>query len=210
MRLIEGILSDHRLIDRLVGSLFCWGYRGAEDPVAATNLDNLVRFFTVFVHEYHHRREEVLFQALVEHGEVPGHRGPLAILREEHDAARRVVAALGANGVCAESTTAAMTLAGDLWQHLDKEDSVLLPEAERRLIDGGIRELEDPTASIDPDQVMMLGNDLVRRLPPMDDPDLIRGFGCIPCEAFGDRCHGIETEWWSDWEREHHASLDEG
>ena len=58
--------------------------------------------------------------------------------------------------------------------------------------------------------VRALGLDLIGRLPPMDDPDLIRGDGCIPCAAFGDTCHGIETEWWTDWDKEHYRSLDEG
>ncbi len=93
---------------------------------------------------------------------------------------------------------------------MDKEETVLLPEAERRLIDGGIRDLEGPPLSDEQQAALELGRELIRRLPPMDDPDLIRGDGCIPCSAFGETCHGIETEWWSDWEKEHYRSLDEG
>lgn len=210
MRLVDDIREEHRLIDQVAGSLFFWADRGSEDPGALEDLNDLIRFLRVYVHGYHHHREEVLFRALVEHGEVPGDHGPLAILTQEHDAVPPVLDGLAAAGPCGESEAAAKRLAAEIWQHLDKEETVLLPEAERRLIDGGIRELDGPAASDEELAARDLGLDLVRRLPPMDDPDLIRGDGCIPCEAFGDTCHGIETEWWSDWEKEHHHSLDEG
>jgi hemerythrin-like domain-containing protein len=210
MRIIDEIRDQHRLIDRVVGSLLFWADRGSEDPAAIEDLTDLVHFLRVYVHGFHHHREEVLFRALVEHGEVPGHHGPLAVLTEEHERMSSVLDELAAAGACAESESAARTLAAEIWQHLDKEETVLLPEAERRLIDGGIRELDGPPASDDVEPARRLGLDLVQRLPPVDDPDLIRGDGCIPCAAFGDTCHGIETEWWSDWEMEHHRSLDEG
>lgn len=210
MRLIDEIREEHRLIDEVAGSLFFWGDRGADHEYAHDDLEDLIRFLRVYVHGYHHQREEMLFRALVEHGEIPGDHGPLMILTEEHGAVPAVLDALTANGACAESETAAKGLAAEIWQHLDKEETVLLPEAERRLVDGGVRELDGPTPSDEVEAAHALGLDLIRRLPPMDDPDLIRGDGCIPCAAFGDTCHGIETEWWSDWEMEHHRSLDEG
>ncbi len=115
-----------------------------------------------------------------------------------------------AEGAADDAEEIAKELAAELWQHLDKEESVLLPESERRLIDGGIRELDPPRPTDDVEAARALGLELVRRLPPMDDPDLIRGEGCIPCSAFASECHGIEAEWWSDWERAHYAGLDEG
>ena len=134
----------------------------------------------------------------------------MPILVAEHESVPPILDELTAAGACAESESAARRLAAEIWQHLDKEETVLLPEAERRLIDGGVRELEGPPASDEVETARVLGLELIRKLPPMDDPDLIRGDGCIPCAAFGDTCHGIETEWWSDWEMEHHRGLDEG
>ena len=55
-----------------------------------------------------------------------------------------------------------------------------------------------------------LGERLTERFPPLDDPEIVRGDGCIACSAFGETCGGIETEWWNTWEHEYHRSLDEG
>jgi hemerythrin-like domain-containing protein len=210
MRLVQAIIRDHRLMEGVAGSLVAWAQRGPEHPDAAADLADITHFLTVCVHGSHHRREEILFTALVEHAEVPGDRGPIAILIEEHETSRTLIDELAAARPSAETAIAAVELASELLQHLDKEESVLLPEAERRLIDGGIRELDDEPVSPEVEAAVEVGRALVERLPPVDPPDLIRGDGCIVCPAFGDRCHGIETEWWSDWEREHHASLDEG
>ena len=210
MRIVDEIRKEHRLIDEVTGSLFFWADRGCEHPDAAGDLKDLIHFLRVYVHGCHHHREEILFRALVEHGEVPGDHGPLLILTQEHESVPPVLDELASAGACAESVAAAKRLAAEIWLHLDKEETVLLLEVERRLIDGGIRELEGPSASEEVKAAGVLGLDLIRRLPPMDDPDLIRGDGCIPCAAFGDTCHGIESEWWSDWEMEHHQGLDEG
>lgn len=210
MKIVDEIRQEHRLIEKVAGSLFRWADRGAGHPDAPGDLSDLIRFLRVYLHGNHHQREEVLFRALVEHGEVPGNHGPLAVLADEHAAAARALDELTSMGACVEAEAGVRRLAAEIWQHLDKEETVLLPEAERRLIDGGIRDLEGPPLSEEQRAVRELGDELVRRLPPLDDPDLIRGDGCIACSAFGDRCHGIESEWWSDWEREHHRSLDEG
>jgi hemerythrin-like domain-containing protein len=210
MRLVTELREEHRVIDRVTGSLFAWGDRGSDHPSALEDLNDLTSFLRVYVHGFHHAREEILFRALVEHGEIPGDHGPLAILGAEHAAVERELGRLEDAGPCAESEHVAKRLAAEIWQHLDKEETVLLPEAERRLIDGGIRQLEGTPPTGQEKAALELGLELVGRLPPMDDPDLIRGDGCIPCEAFGDTCHGIESEWWTDWEKEHYRSLDEG
>lgn len=210
MRIVEEIRREHELVEEIAGSLHHWAVRGAGHPDAAADKTDLVRFLRVFIVSFHFGNEEALFDALVEHGEIPGHRGPLAILRREHEEASRAIDRFESLGPDEAASALAVEIAAELWQHMDKEDSVLLPEAERRLIDGGVRDVEMPPAPADIEEIRQLGRELVHRLPPMDDPDLIRGDGCIPCAAFGSECHGIETEWWSDWEREHHASLDEG
>jgi len=210
MKILDEIRDEHRLIEQVAGSLFFWADRGSDHQDAPRDLEDLVRFFRVFLHGCHHRREEILFRALVEHGEVPGDRGPLVVLAEEHAAVLQALDELSAEGAGSEAEPAAKRLAADIWQHMDKEETVLLPEAERRLIDGGIRALDGPQLSDEQRAVGELGDELIRRLPPTDDPNLIRGDGCIACAAFGDRCHGIESEWWSDWEKEHYRSLDEG
>lgn len=209
MKIVDEIRNDHRLIDEVAGSLHRWAHRGADDPAAVKDRADLSRFLKVVLVGHHHRSEEALFCALVEHGEIPGDRGPLAVLRGEHEAMADLVVSFTA-GAAGEAEGIAKELAAEIWQHLDKEESVFLPEAERRLIDGGIRKLDPPRSTDDVEAARALGLELVRRLSPMDDPELIRGEGCIPCPAFAGECHGIETEWWSDWERAHYAGLDEG
>jgi hemerythrin-like domain-containing protein len=209
MKIVDEIRNDHRLIDEVAGSLHRWAHRGANDPDAATDRTDLARFLRVVLIGHHHLCEEKLFNALVKHGEIPGNRGPLVVLRAEHETTAEQVARFAA-GTAEDAEGIARELAAEIWQHLDKEESVLLPEAERRLIDGGIRELDPPPSADHVEAVRALGFELVRRLPPMDDPELIRGEGCIPCPAFAGECHGIEAEWWSDWERAHYAGLDEG
>jgi hemerythrin-like domain-containing protein len=210
MRIIEEIRHEHELVEEIAGALRFWADRGADHFDAAADKADLIRFIRGFILSLHFGNEERLFDVLVEHGEIPGHRGPLAILRREHDEAARAIDRFESLGADETATDLAIEIAAELWQHMDKEDSVLMPEAERRLIDGGIRDVELPPKPEGIEEIRELGHELVRRLPPMEDPDLIRGDGCIPCAAFGEECHGIETEWWSEWEHEHHASLDEG
>jgi hemerythrin-like domain-containing protein len=210
MRIVDEIRRQHRHVDRVAGSLRRWAQRGIAHPDAVADQAELIGTLRVLVLDHHHRIEEILFEALVEHGEIPGHHGPIAVLRREHDAAANAIDRFEALGVGDGAAGLAMEIAAELWQHVDKEESVLLPEAERRLIDGGVRDLDFPDAPTVVEATERAGLDLARRLPPMDDPEVIRGDGCIVCPAFGIDCHGIETEWWSDWEREHYASLDEG
>jgi hemerythrin-like domain-containing protein len=210
MKIIEEIQREHRLVEEIAGSVHAWAHRGPDHPDAVSDRADLVRFLRVFIVELHFGNEEALFDALVEHGEIPGDRGPLAILRREHRQAAEAIDRWASMADGGASAALAVEIAAELWQHMDKEESVLMPEAERRLIDGGIRDVELPPAPDGIEEMWELGRKLIRRLPPMDDPELIRGDGCIPCAAFGSDCHGIETEWWSDWEHEHHAGLDEG
>ena len=210
MKLIDEIRRDHRLVDRVAGSLVAWAERGPDHDDAADDLGSLVLFYRAFVGDHHHRQEARLFDALVEHAEVPGHRGPLVVLAREHDEIAAAVGELERAGCGQRSPAIARRIAAVSRQHVDKEESVFLPVAERRLIDGGIREIDPLPPTAESAAARAAGEELIRRLPPADDPNVIRGDGCIPCSAFGDTCHGIETEWWSDWEREHHASLGEG
>jgi hypothetical protein len=93
---------------------------------------------------------------------------------------------------------------------VDKENSVLLPEAEKRLIRSAVNHLDDRSPTADEVTAREIGESLVTRYPPLEDPDVIRGDGCVACSAFAVTCGGIEKEWWSDWEAMHYRSLDEG
>jgi hemerythrin-like domain-containing protein len=212
MQLLDEIAEEHRLIDRVAGSLIRFAEWATDGSVNASDVADFARFFTTFVTGYHHEREEhVLFPALVNYAEVPGDRGPLAVIEAEHRAAAGLVDELAARaddgGRPAE---VARRLAHHLWEHVDKEDSVLLPEAEKRLVRGGVTRLEGRPPTTVESEARDLGKRLIERLPPLDDPEAVRGDGCVACSAFTETCRGIEKEWWNTWETEYHRSLDEG
>lgn len=212
MRLFDEFRDEHLLVDRVAGSLIQLARLAARGETSAEDVSDFVHFFTVFVAGFHHQREEeTLFPALVERAEVPADRGPLPSIEADHRTAASLVDELeGAGGDREKAADVARRLAHHLWEHVDKENSVLLPEAAERLRRNGVTRLEgrEPTAA--EDAARGLGAQLTERFPPLDDPEIVRGDGCIACSAFGETCGGIETEWWSTWEREYHRSLDEG
>ena len=212
MRLIDELRAEHLLVDRMAGSLIRFAERAATGNTSAGDVADFLRFFRVFVAGYHHQREEeILFTVLVERAEIPGDRGPIPVIEADHRAAAELVdefelaSASGGN-----AADVARRLAHHLWEHVDKEESVLLPEAINRLRRNGVNRLDGREPTADEKSARELGERLIERFPPLDDPEIIRGDGCIACSAFGNTCGGIETEWWNTWERQHYRSLDEG
>ncbi len=206
MKLIDRLEDDHRLIDAVAGSFLAWSREGG----SAADLVRYLAFFHDFVRGAHHRREEeILFPALVERAEVPGDHGPLAVLEREH---LHLGALLGAvSAADDEARAAAVTaLAHHVWEHVDKESSVLLPNARRRLERNGVHELPETPPTAAEDAARRDGEGLVAARPPIDDPELVRGEGCVACAAFTVTCHGLEAEWWSALEWSHHRSIDDG
>ena len=212
MRLIDELRAEHLLVDRVAGSLIRFAEHAAAGDTTAEDVADFALFFRVFVSGYHHaREEEVLFRVLVERAEVPADRGPLPVIEADHRVAAELVdefeiaSASGGN-----ATDVARRLAHHLWEHVDKEESVLFPESADRLRRNGVTRLEGREASAVEESARELGERLSERFPPLDDPEIVRGDGCIACSAFGNTCGGIETEWWNTWERQHYRSLDEG
>jgi len=212
MRLLEEMAEEHRLVDRASGSLIRFAERALVSKTTPEDVADFVQFLSVYVGGYHHEREEqVLFPALVERAEVPGDRGPIPVMLADHRASAAMVGEFEAARADPEAAAdVARRLAHHLWEHTDKEDSVLFPEAEQRLIRGGVADLEGRPPTVEEEAARLLGEQLTERFPPLEDPDAIRGDGCVACSAFTVTCGGIEKEWWNDWEHEYHRSLDEG
>jgi hemerythrin-like domain-containing protein len=212
MRLLEEFAEEHQLVDRVAGSLIRFAEGAASGAASPADVADFVHFFRVYVAGFHHEREEqVLFPALVEHAEVPADRGPLVVIEADHREAAALVDELAARaddpGRVAD---VARRLAHHLWEHVDKEDSVLLPEAEQRLIRGVYSRLEGRPPTEYEEAARDLGKRLTERFPPLEDPEAVRGDGCVACSAFTETCGGIEKEWWNTWETEYHRTLDEG
>jgi len=210
VRLLDVLREQHELVDRLAGALWTWATHRELGGVAAADAPAFARVLDEWLDRVHHRaEEEVLFRALVDRAEVPGDRGPLVVLRREHERVR----ALGAVLTSPDGTTAAAAareLARLLWEHVDKENSVLFPEAEQRLVRGGVHDLAPPEVGEQGRDAQRLADELVDRYPPTEDPETVRGDGCVACSAFTVTCAGIEGEWWNPWERIYQRSLDEG
>jgi len=77
---------------------------------------------------------------------------------------------------------------------------VLIPEAEVRLQRSGVRELETRELTDEETAMESAGRALVARYEPIEDPDMIRGEGCIMCTSYGVHCEGLEREWWNEYE----------
>jgi hemerythrin-like domain-containing protein len=212
MQLLAELRQEHRLVDRLAGSLVRFAGEAVRGTTAAADVADFVHVLRVFVVGYHHEREEMtLFATLVERAEVPGDRGPIAVLVEEHRAGADLVDELErAAPEAVRAADVATRLAHHLWEHVDKEESVLFPEAEQRLVRSAVNRLEGRRETAGEAAARELGVRLAKRFPPLDDPDIVRGDGCIACSAFAVTCGGIEKEWWSTWDREYHRTLDEG
>ncbi len=161
---------------------------------------------------YHHDREETtLFSALVERAEIPGDRGPLVVLVADHRESARLLDELES---CADDPQQAAQVGPEARApsvgargqgrecHSARGETAVGPQSASARLEG-----RQPTA--EEEAARRLGEELTVRFPPLDDPDAIRGDGCVACSAFAVTCGGIEKEWWNDWETEYHKSLDE-
>lgn len=99
----------------------------------------MIEFFVNFVDRCHHSKEEKhLFVKMEERG-IP-HDGPISVMLDEHDQGRKLVAAMTGRlpAAAAGSGTATEALRADLIayvrllrSHIDKENNILYPMADR-------------------------------------------------------------------------------
>ena len=200
MKLLDELRREHDLIERVLGSLRTYAARHdapAEDGLA------LLDFLGTYAHWHHEREEGVLFPALVGEAMIPSDRGPLAVIHDDHEALAVQLAAMrAALANRAEFERLSADYARTLWAHIDVENSVLFPESEEQLRRNGVRELATPELPEEIARAAAAGEALTLRYPPTDDPDAIRGEGCVVCTAYGTTCRGLEREWWNDWQWE--------
>jgi hemerythrin-like domain-containing protein len=140
---IEVLMSEHRLIEQVLGSLETFtseieGGLAPERPLLA----DYGTFLRDFADSCHHGKEEnVLFQRMVERG-FPRETGPVAVMLYEHEVGRSHVSALrqvgeGTGLLTAAETGVVLENAGAfiplLRAHILKEDRILYPMAVRLL-----------------------------------------------------------------------------
>ena len=114
------------------------------------HVDHLLEFFTVFVDKCHHgKEEELLFPALEQIG-VGRDKGPIGVMLMEHQLGREYVQKMkaafsqfmmGASSAAVNFTRSARDYISLLNQHIDKENNVLFPIAEKQLTEAKLAEL---------------------------------------------------------------------
>ncbi len=211
MRLIEDLRAEHDLIEQVAGSLRTFveaRVAGTGDPADGPRF---MDFFRRYAGDYHHaREEEVLFRALVEQAELPGERGPVAALTGEHrrmegllDGLEPLLASpLEDAAGRARAQELAVDYSRSLWHHIDAENSVVFPESQERLRRFRIHDLPSRPLTGAEAAAREAGVALLGTYPPLSDPGVMRGDGCVACPSYGTTCEGLEHEWWTDLEWE--------
>ncbi len=116
----------------------------------AQHVDHLLEFFTVFVDKCHHgKEEELLFPALEQVG-VDRDKGPIGVMLREHELGRESVQKMkaafsrfktGVAPAAIDFARSARDYISLLNQHIDKENNVLFPIAEKQLAAAKLAEL---------------------------------------------------------------------
>jgi hemerythrin-like domain-containing protein len=211
VKLIDELRGEHELIEGVLGSFRTWVQRRVTGQADPRDGEGFVRFFRDFSGGFHHGREEdVLLPALVEHAELRPKSGPAVALVDQHRSMAATFEEMAPLLLAEPLTPVQKEALGELatrysrglWQHIDAENSVLLPESESRLARAMVREL--PVRPMTPGEAAARadGERLAAAYPRAYDAGAIRGEGCVICPSHGLTCEGIEREWWNDWEWE--------
>jgi hemerythrin-like domain-containing protein len=138
------LMLEHRIIERTMDAFERWALEtvSSGDPTEKDELDRFLLFIREFVDACHHAKEEnILFDAMVDHG-FSRQQGPLAVMLAEHEAGRRLVGMLDECARTRDPWTGSerqkildtvQTFVALLRQHIQKEDKILYPMAEKRL-----------------------------------------------------------------------------
>jgi hemerythrin-like domain-containing protein len=205
MELIDQLRAEHDLIEQVAGAFRTFVRQRTRGEGDAADGARFLRFFRLYAGAFHHGREEdTLFETLQRAAEIPGDRGPIAALLGDHHRMAGLLDRLEpiacADPAVPEAEGLALDYTEQLWHHIDAENSVLFPESEQRLKRHGIREL--PSRDLTPEEsaAQADGRELLSKYPPVHEPDILRGDGCVMCPAFLGDCEGVERTWWTEHE----------
>jgi hemerythrin-like domain-containing protein len=133
----DAVQMTLRILDKI-----CQRIEKSGKIIDLQHLDQLLEFFKVFVDKCHHGKEEELLFPALENVGVSNRGGPIEVLLHEHQQGREHVQAMKA--VLAQYTKGDRTVVNEfvktakgyislLTQHIDKENGVLFPLAEKHL-----------------------------------------------------------------------------
>ena len=112
----------------------------ASGKVNAATLDKMVDFCRVFIDRCHHGKEEEYLFPMLEKKGVAREQGPIGVMLQEHEAGRQRLKAIAASlppagagdpQAAAALAAALMAYSSLLRAHIDKENNVLFPMADR-------------------------------------------------------------------------------
>lgn len=205
MELIDQLRAEHDLIEQVAGAFRTFARQRTRGDGNATDGARFLAFFRLYAGRFHHGREEdTLFVSLQRDAEIPGDRGPIAALLDDHHRMGGILDRLEplvtSDPAAVEAEGLVLDYTEQLWHHIDAENSVLLPECEHRLPRHGVRELPSRPPDEDEAAARDTGRALLATYPPASEPGIMRGDGCVMCPAFPDRCEGLEHTWWNEHE----------
>lgn len=164
MKAIQELRMEHdavrltlKVLDRICREIELSGKLGN-----AQHVDHLLEFFTVFVDKCHHgKEEELLFPALEQIG-VNRDNGPIGVMLREHQLGRESVQKMkaafsqfktGSVSAAVDFTRNARDYISLLDQHIEKENNVLFPLAEKQLSEAKLAELLKGFEKIEADKI---------------------------------------------------------
>ena len=147
----EELKSEHDDIRRMLAVVAEMADRlDRGEDVDAADIEKAIDFIRNYADGYHHAKEEdLLFPAMYQAG-FPKDGGPVAVMLDEHDEGRAYVRALaeatarysvGDKTARPEIVEYALSYAGLLDQHIEKENQALYPMADGRMEEGAQAEL---------------------------------------------------------------------
>lgn len=164
MNAIKELLTEHeavrmtlKILERITNEI-----DKTEKISEPKHLKQLFEFFSVFVDKCHHgKEEELLFPALETVG-ISRKGGPIGVMLNEHQQGRDLVAKMksalsqylnGDTGAAQKLKVSADAYIALLNLHIDKENNVLFPMAERHLSENKLAELKKGFDKIEKDKI---------------------------------------------------------
>lgn len=133
--------KEHEAIRRMLNVLDTICERlDVNEAVDPNHLAKIVEFFKVFADKCHHSKEEALLFPAMEQAGIPRNGGPIGVMLLEHDTGRGYVRGMAESagryrlGVTEDGVRFAehgRDYIALLSQHIDKEDNILFPMADR-------------------------------------------------------------------------------
>ena len=144
MKPIQDLIAEHEAVKLTLRILdkICSNIEQTKKISKPEHLNQLIEFFSVFVDQCHHgKEEELLFPALEASG-VPREKGPIGVMLAEHQQGRDYIQKMkeaisqydeGHQEAAAKLLKNARGYITLLRQHIDKENNVLFPIGDNRL-----------------------------------------------------------------------------